>query len=245
MSSTLATRLSRALVSCYPRRWRQRYGDEVLDVLDQHRSGARTVLNLAASALSTRLDPSYRAERPAMTGWRRVALMTSIVAGAWVLAAFPVGLYAHAQFENDNHWHIGIEGGVNAMAFSPAQPDILVTATSGAPDGLDTLWNVANPAHARKLADFEGGAPAAFAPDGRTVVTVSFHDQPALWDVTDLSAPRRITTLASADRNLLWGEAFSPDGRVLAVAYTKRSPSSRASAHRRPRRPAITPSCGT
>jgi hypothetical protein len=32
-----AARLSRFLVGCYPRRWRERYREEMLDVLDQHR----------------------------------------------------------------------------------------------------------------------------------------------------------------------------------------------------------------
>ena len=32
-----AARLSRFLVGCHPRRWRDRYGEEMLDVLDQHR----------------------------------------------------------------------------------------------------------------------------------------------------------------------------------------------------------------
>jgi hypothetical protein len=68
MMSALAARLSRTLVVCYPRRWRQRYGEEMLDVLDQHRPTARTVLNLAAGAVSTHLDPAYRRERPARTG---------------------------------------------------------------------------------------------------------------------------------------------------------------------------------
>jgi len=36
-----AGRLSRALVGCHPRRWRERYGEEMLDVLDQHHPTAR------------------------------------------------------------------------------------------------------------------------------------------------------------------------------------------------------------
>ena len=47
MSSRLAARLSRFLIRCHPRRWRERYGDELLDVLDQHHAGPRTVLDLA------------------------------------------------------------------------------------------------------------------------------------------------------------------------------------------------------
>ena len=63
MTSPLAVRLSRFLVRCYPRRWRQRYAAELLEVLDQHRPTARTVLNLCAIAVSTHLDPAWRAER--------------------------------------------------------------------------------------------------------------------------------------------------------------------------------------
>jgi WD40 repeat protein len=54
------------------------------------------------------------------------------------------------------------------------------------------------------------------------VATVAFSGQPALWNVTDLSKPARITTLPSGDDGKLWGEAFSPDGRILAAAYTDR-----------------------
>ena len=67
LSRTLAVRLSRRwLPGCparwpvLPRRWRQRYGEELLEVLDQHHAGMRTVLNLAASALGAHLDPAYR-----------------------------------------------------------------------------------------------------------------------------------------------------------------------------------------
>ena len=221
MTRMLAARLSRALVGCYPRRWRRRYGDELLDVLDQHHAGARTVLNLASSALGTHLDPAYRMEGLAMTRLRRTALISAAIVVPIALIAVPFGLFVADQNWKDSHWHIGIEGGVDAMAFSPDQ-HILVTATSGASDGLDTLWNVSSQARTRKLASFEGGAPTTLSPDGRTVVTVSFDDQPALWNVANPRKPARIATLQSGDSSLLWGEAFSPDGHVLAVAYTDR-----------------------
>ena len=60
MTPALADRLSRAVVGCYPPRWKQRYAAELLDVLDQHHAGPRTVLSLAGGALSTHLDPDYR-----------------------------------------------------------------------------------------------------------------------------------------------------------------------------------------
>jgi hypothetical protein len=56
-----AGRLSRVLVGWHPRRWRERYGEEMLDVLDQHRASTRTVLNLAAKRSAT--DTSRRRRR--------------------------------------------------------------------------------------------------------------------------------------------------------------------------------------
>jgi WD40 repeat protein len=212
-----AARLSRFLVGCHPRRWRDRYGEEMLDVLDQHQASTRTLLNLASSAVSTHLDRAYRGEGLTMAWLRRAALISAAVAVPIALLA----LWIHAATWKDGHWHIGL-GGVTAMAFSPADPHILVTATSGNMDGLDTLWDVTSPARPRRLANFEGGAPTAFAPDGRIVATVAFSGQPALWNVANLSKPARITTLPSGDGTKLWGEAFSPDGHILAAAYTDR-----------------------
>jgi WD40 repeat protein len=214
----LAARLSRALVACYPRRWRQRYARELLAVLDQHQPSARTVLNLAAGAASTHLDPAWRAHRPGLPLLRTTAL----TCGAFVLVlGAPFAWWVHAQNWKDSHWHIGIEGSVNAMAFGPGQ-HILLTGTSGSMDGTDTLWNMASPAGPRRLAVLEGGAPATLSPDGRTVATVSFADQPQLWNVTRPRHPARFVQLRTGDHRVLWGEAFSPDGRVLATAFTDR-----------------------
>jgi hypothetical protein len=84
MGRPLAARLSRALVGCYPRRWRQRYGEELLDVLDQHRPGVRTVLDLGAGTLGTHLDPVYRMEGLAMIG-RHKKVLAAAAAGTSVL----------------------------------------------------------------------------------------------------------------------------------------------------------------
>ncbi|HEV8274538.1 MAG TPA: hypothetical protein VGQ26_02420 [Streptosporangiaceae bacterium] len=46
--SGFADRLARLMVSCYPRRWRRRYRDELLALLDEHQSGPRTVAKLAS-----------------------------------------------------------------------------------------------------------------------------------------------------------------------------------------------------
>ncbi len=212
-----ADRLSRALVGWHPRRWRERYREEMLDVLDQHQASGRTVLNLASSAVTTHLDPAYRVEGLAMAWFRRAVLISAAV----VVPIALIALIVYVGTWKDRHWHIGL-GGVTGMAFSPADPHLLVTATSGHMDGLDTLWDVTSPARPRRLANFEGGAPTVFAPDGRMVATVAFSGQPALWNVANLRKPARITTLPSRGSGQLWGEAFSPDGRILAAAYTDR-----------------------
>ena len=55
--------LSRVLVGWHPQRWRDRYGEEMLDVLDQHRPTARTVVSLWASAVSAQLRTSCGTSR--------------------------------------------------------------------------------------------------------------------------------------------------------------------------------------
>ena len=64
MRPLLAARLSRALVARYPPRWKQRYQEEMLDVLYQYRASPRTVLSLTGGAITAHLDPSYRMEKP-------------------------------------------------------------------------------------------------------------------------------------------------------------------------------------
>ena len=208
---------ARTLVRCYPRRWRRRYGDELLAVLEQHRAGPRTVLNLAVSALTTHLDPAYRMEGVTMARLRPFL----VAAGVVVLLAGLFGWWVHGQTWKDGHWHIGIEGSVGAMAFDPER-HIMVTATSNSTDGANALWNVSDATQPRRLAIFEGGPPTDFSPDGRMVATTSFDDQLVLWTVADARHPHRIARLATPDHSQIWGEAFSPDGDVLAAAYDDR-----------------------
>ena len=82
MRPGLAGRLSRALVGCHPRRWRERYGEEMLDVLDQHHATARTVVSLWASAVSAQLDPAYRTDRLSLARLRRAALISAAGSGS-------------------------------------------------------------------------------------------------------------------------------------------------------------------
>jgi WD40 repeat protein len=217
MRPGLAGRLSRVLVGCHPRRWRERYREEMLDVLDQHHPTARTVASLAASALSTHVDPAYRTEVLSLSRLRRVAVMSAAVAAGLVLA---FGLLGFAAWQN--RWHLSGAGGVGGVAFAPGQR-LLVSAVGGASqDSMDTVWDITDPARPRQLSAFQGGEPTALSPDGRIVATVSYDGEPVLWNVADPRRPARIAVMQTGGTAPLWGEAFSPDGQILAVAYTDR-----------------------
>jgi WD40 repeat protein len=131
------------------------------------------------------------------------------------------GAFVILRVWQEGHWRPDSSGGVTAVAFS-ADQRVMVSAVGFDINGLDTVWNVTDPARPRSLGTFEGGAPTAMAPDGRTVATVSFHDQPVLWNVADPARPARIVTLPGYHDVVLWGQAYSPDGRILAAAYTSR-----------------------
>jgi WD40 repeat protein len=209
-----AGRLSRVLVRCHPRRWRQRYGQEMLDVLDQHQASARTVVNLWASAVSAQLDPAWRTDRLSLPRLRRAALISAAIAAPLALVLGPVGY----QMWQDGYWHPAADEGLAAVGFSPRSA-ILVTAFGVSLDGTDMVWDVTDLSRPRRLSQFEGGQPMVLSPDGRTVATVTFGRRTALWDVTNPRHPAKIATLPSADGNTLWGLAFSPDGRILATGY--------------------------
>ncbi len=48
----------------YPQRWRQRYEEEMLVLLEQHMVTLATLFDLLLGALDARLDPSYKTEKP-------------------------------------------------------------------------------------------------------------------------------------------------------------------------------------
>jgi WD40 repeat protein len=218
MEAGPAGRLSRFLVRCHPRRWRARYGEEMLEVLDQHHPTTRTVASLGASAVSTHLDPGWRAGRLSLSRLRRAALISAAVAAPLALALGPVGY----RIWQDGYWHMSGAGGVGAVAFAPGR-HLMISAVGGAhQDSVETVWDIADPARRRQLSAFQGGQPTALAPDDRILATVAFGGQPVLWTLANPRRPARIAMMPADDGTRLWGEAFSPDGQVLAIAYTDR-----------------------
>ena len=184
----------------------------MLDVLGQHQASTRTVVNLAASVLSTHADPAYRTDRLSLPRLGRAALMSAAVA-APIALAFGVLL----GFGWHDEGHLSGAGGVGAVAFGPGQ-HLLVSAVGGpGEDSMETVWDIADPARPRQLSAFLGGEPIALSPDGRVVATVSFDGQPVLWTIANPRRPARIATMQADGAAPLRGEAFSPDGQILAA----------------------------
>jgi WD40 repeat protein len=190
----------------------------MLDVLDQHRVSARTVASLAASALSTHVDPGWRTDRLSLARLRRAAQISAAIAGPLVLVfGLLVGCAAWSE-----RWHLSGAGGVNGVAFAPGK-HLLVSAVGGpGEDNMDTVWNITDPARPRQLSAFRGGNPTALSPGDRIVATVAPGFQPALWNVANPRRPASMAVMQTGDSTALWGEAFSPDGQILAAAYTDR-----------------------
>jgi hypothetical protein len=147
MASRLAARLSRFLVRCYPLRWRQRYGAEVLEVLSQHQPTARTVLNLWAGAVSARLDQAWRAGRHPMTGLPR---WSPLLAAAALIVLVPAAAFGWGAWKEMYGPPMPISAGTYGMAFSPDGRTVAVLDP-----GLE-VWDVTDRAHP-ELADYSHG----------------------------------------------------------------------------------------
>lgn len=116
-------------------------------------------------------------------------------------------------------------GAAESVAFST---DGTLLAT-GADDGSVRLYDVADPAHPRRLVTAHGSGNAvytvAFAPDGHFVAAASLDNVVRLWQVTGsgTSSVGSSVGLAPTERSLgdmasyAIGLAFSPDSTMLAV----------------------------
>ncbi|MGW7559439.1 caspase, EACC1-associated type [Streptomyces sp. NPDC054757] len=80
------------------------------------------------------------------------------------------------------------------------------------------LFDVSDPAHPRKLVSLPGDVfYVRYSPDGR-LLTANTADTLLQWDVSDRGHPVALPTQRLTSGAALSQSAFSPDGRVLAVA---------------------------
>jgi hypothetical protein len=215
--SGLAGRLSRLMVFLYPRRWRRRYRDELLALLDEHRPGPRTVANLALGALGTHLDPGYRREGITMSGpgspLRTAAQVAALASALVVVLGGLLALNIRHEQETDGALTASYAAGV---AVSPNTRLGVTAQGTGQAGCCNLVWRIG--AHPELLAHFPGGAPLAFAPDGQTVAAAS----PAgvtEWSLANPAKPVRIATMPGPSTAV--GIAYAPGRPTMAIAYPK------------------------
>jgi hypothetical protein len=79
-----------AILRCYPRAWRERYGDELADMLAREPRSPRLAFDLALGALDAHLHPQVGERGPSRA--RRavgVALLAGVLVGAGYLGQHP------------------------------------------------------------------------------------------------------------------------------------------------------------
>ncbi len=97
------------------------------------------------------------------------------------------------------------QDGINGILFSPDGNTLAVNSE----DGID-LWDIAAGEKITSL-DYMDGDGAVFSPNGQIFITASERE---LWDVENQMEIRILEELGSYIESL----AFSPDGRLLAIA---------------------------
>lgn len=91
------TSLARAIVACYPRAWRERYAQEVLEILDAGSVRLRDVCDLLRGCLSERVLALYEPSRH-ITAFRWISglsltlYLTALLVGLLLVAAAPLAL---------------------------------------------------------------------------------------------------------------------------------------------------------
>ena len=110
--------------------------------------------------------------------------------------------------------------GANVVEFVAFSPGGTILA-SGADDGTVRLWNIANPAKPRPLAQIQDAHTfvfsVAFSPSGRVLAAASADGKARLWSITNPAAPVPLGNALIGPTNTAYSVAFSPEGHVLAV----------------------------
>jgi hypothetical protein len=206
-------RLARLMVGLYPRRWRRRYSEELLALLEERPSSPRTVANLALGALGTHLDPGYRREGVAMSRLGSAVRTTAQVAAF----AVPVILVVGGLLALDIRHEQQTEGVLTAdhSAGLAVSPDARLGVTTQA-DGIGfvIVWRIG--AHPKVLAHFTGGAPVALAPAGQTLLATT----PAAVTVSSLANPAKPVQIATIPGpGMARAIACAPGRTTVAIAY--------------------------
>jgi WD40 repeat protein len=118
----------------------------------------------------------------------------------------------------------GHAASVTGVTFA-ADGKTLATASA---DRTARLWDVRIPSQPKERAELTGHTTGlsgvAVSPDDRMVATISsYYDKAGrlqLWDVTNLSDPRRVAVLEGPGASSLTAAAFSPNGSTLVTART-------------------------
>lgn len=211
----LAGWLSRLLVGLYPRRWRRRYGEELLALLEEHEPGLRTVASLALGALGTHLDPGYRREGMTMSRLGGVVRATAHVAAFAVPVIVVLGglLALDIRHEQETDGVLTSDHSAGLTVSSDARLGVTTQADG---IGFVIVWRIG--AHPRVLAHFTGGSPVVLTPGGQTLLATT----PAAVTVSSLANPAKpvqVATIPSPGTAV--GIAYAPGHRTVAIAYPK------------------------
>ncbi len=128
-----------------------------------------------------------------------------------------IAIYDTSNLQSNPSWHNSSVGVVTSLFFSP-DGNLLVIAGW---EGL-TLWNLVT--GEEEILRTEGyPAGAAFSPDGKQLVANSGVNDALLWEIWDVTNGKLITQWQGGNIGGLGVVAFSPDGKVLASAYSNRT----------------------
>jgi hypothetical protein len=216
--SGLAGQLSRLMVSCYPRRWRRRYGEELLALLEEHQPSPRTVASLALGALGTHLDPAYRREGITMPGPGSPLRTAAAVAASFGAVILVFGGLLALEIRHEQQTDGVLTADYSAGLAVSSDTRLGVTAQSSGPGspGFDLVWRIG--AHPKLLAHFPGAAPLAFAPHGQSLLAAS-PGGVSEWSLANPAKPVRIATLRGPGTAV--GIAYAPAHPTVAIAYSK------------------------
>jgi hypothetical protein len=131
-------RLARAFVALYPEAWRERYGEEMLALLEDDPPGVRGLASLLAGAAGAHLRPRAVWSRASVAA-ARVHLTVAALFGCWLALAL-----AGAAFQKDTEDPVFAAAGAGHPLLDAARAAVVAGAILGAlavaAGGLPLLW---------------------------------------------------------------------------------------------------------